>query len=87
MASFQPKIGWKMMRWRENKNYPSVSSLPDASHKIPKKFKNLKNTIMTSFQSKIHRRRARKRENENYCSDPFLPDLWLLFNPKYVGEG
>ena len=37
MASFQPKIGWKMMRRRENKNYPFVSSLPDASHKIPKK--------------------------------------------------
>ena len=43
MASFQAKIGWKMMRQRENKNSPSVSSLPDASHKIPKKQqKNLK---------------------------------------------
>ena len=30
MASFQAKIGWKMMRQGENKNYPSVSSLPDA---------------------------------------------------------
>ena len=29
MASFQAKIGWKMMRQRENKNYRSVSSLPD----------------------------------------------------------
>ena len=37
MASFQAKIGWKMMRQRENKNSPSVSSLPDGSHKIPKK--------------------------------------------------
>ena len=37
MASFQAKIGWKMMRQREKKNYPSVSSLPDSSHKIPKK--------------------------------------------------
>ena len=30
MASFQAKIGWKMMRQRENKNYRSVSSLPAA---------------------------------------------------------
>ena len=36
MASFQAKIGWKMMRQREKKNYPSISSLPDAQHKIPK---------------------------------------------------
>ena len=30
MASFQVKIGWKMKRKRENKNYRSVSFLPDA---------------------------------------------------------
>ena len=30
MASFQAKIGWKMMRKRENKNYPSVPFSPDA---------------------------------------------------------
>ena len=30
MASFQAKIGWKMMRKRENKNYNYVSFLPDA---------------------------------------------------------
>ena len=29
MALFQSKIGWKIMRQRENKNYRSVSSLPD----------------------------------------------------------
>ena len=29
MASFQTKIGWKIMRQRENKNYRSVSSLPE----------------------------------------------------------
>ena len=75
MASIQAKIGWKMMRKRENKNSPSVSSLPDGSHKIPKKKKKkLKNTIMGSFQSKIRRRRVRKTKNKNYCSDPFLPD-------------
>ena len=30
MASFQPKIGWKKLRKRENKNYCSVSFLPNA---------------------------------------------------------
>ena len=29
MASFQAKIGWKRLRMRENKNYRSVSFLPD----------------------------------------------------------
>ena len=46
MASFQAKIGWKMMGKRENKNYHYVSFLPDAkfknSNKIAKKFKKLK---------------------------------------------
>ena len=37
MASFQAKIGWKRLRKRENKNYRSVSFLPDAKQKIPKK--------------------------------------------------
>ena len=49
MASFQAKIGRKMPRTREYKNYRSVSFLPDAKQKIPKKFKN---TIMASFSSK-----------------------------------
>ena len=30
MASFQAKIGWKMLRKRENKNYRFVLFLPDA---------------------------------------------------------
>ena len=30
MDTFQAIIGWKMMRNRENKNYRSVSFLPDA---------------------------------------------------------
>ena len=30
MALFQAKIGWKMLRKRENKNYRSVPFLPDA---------------------------------------------------------
>ena len=30
VASFQAKIGWKRLRKRENKNYPSVPFLPEA---------------------------------------------------------
>ena len=49
MASYQAKIGWKMLRKRKNKIYRFVSFLPDPELKIPenhqKKIKNLKNTI------------------------------------------
>ena len=37
MCSFQAKIGLKKMRKWENKNYHSVSFLPDGVEKIPKK--------------------------------------------------
>ena len=37
MASFQAKIGWKWLRKKENKNYISVTLLPDWLEKIPKK--------------------------------------------------
>ena len=37
MDSFRGKIGWKGQRKRENKNYHSVSFLPDVEEKIPKK--------------------------------------------------
>ena len=36
-ASFQAKIGGKMLRKRENKNYHYVSFLPNGEEKIPKK--------------------------------------------------
>ena len=73
MASFQAKIGWKRPRKRKNKNYRSVPfrSVPtrrviENSKKIAKKFKKLKNTIMTSFQAKIGWKTQRKRENKNF---------------------
>ena len=37
MPSIQAKIGWKMPRKREYKNYCSVSFQPDAKYKIQKK--------------------------------------------------
>ena len=78
MASFQAIIGWKWMSKGENKNYRSVSFLPYASQKIPKKqqknIKKLKNTIMDSFQAKIGWKMPRKREYKKYRSVLFLPD-------------
>ena len=57
MASFEAKIGWKMVRKRENQNYRSVTFLLDGLQKISKKqqknFEKLKNTNMASFQAKI----------------------------------
>ena len=44
MASFQAKVSWKSPRKGENKNFRSISFLPDAKQKIPKKQqKNSKN--------------------------------------------
>ena len=37
MASFQAKIGWKRLRKGENKNYRSITFLPDGLEKTPKK--------------------------------------------------
>ena len=41
MASFQAKIGWKRLRKRKNKIYPSVSFLPDPELKIQKSSKKI----------------------------------------------
>ena len=50
----QAKIGGKMLRKRENKNYHSVSFRPEGEEKIPKKQRKYsKNTITVSFQAKI----------------------------------
>ena len=37
MASFQAEICWNRLRKRANKNYRSVTILPDGLEKIPKK--------------------------------------------------
>ena len=69
MASFRAKIGWKMPRKSENKNYHSIPFLSDAKKKTPKqidkKFKKLKNTVMASFRAKIGWKRPRESENKN----------------------
>ena len=52
MASFQAKIGWKMARKREYKKYRSVSFLPIAKQKIPKKLQN--NSKMKKMPLWVH---------------------------------
>ena len=41
MASFQANIGWRRLRKRKNKIYPSVSFLPDPELKIQKSSKKI----------------------------------------------
>ena len=41
MATFQAKIGWKMLRKRKYKNYHSATFLPDGLKKIPKNSKKI----------------------------------------------
>ena len=57
MSSFQAKIGWKMHRKRENKNYRFVPFLPDCLEKIPKKQKknstNFKIRLWEHFKPKL----------------------------------
>ena len=67
MASFPGKIGWKMLRNRENKNYRAVPTrrVTENSKKMAKKFKN---TILASFQVKIGWKMMTKGENKNYHS-------------------
>ena len=77
MTAFQAKTDWKTLKKRENKNYRSVSFLPDAEEKIKKnskKLNKLKDTVMASFHAKIGWKRPRKRKNKNFLSIPFLPD-------------
>ena len=76
MSLFQAKIGWKMPRKREYKNYRSVPTRREIenSKKIAIKLKKLKYTVMASFQAKIGWKMPRKRKNKNYQSVPFLHD-------------
>ena len=41
MASYKAKIGWRRLRKRENKNYRSVSFLPDCYTKFQKNRKKI----------------------------------------------
>ena len=78
MASFQAKIGWNRLTNKEKKKlsfrFVPTQSVIENSKKIAKKFKKLKNPVMTSFQTKISLKSLTKRENKNYRFGSFLPD-------------
>ena len=44
-ASFHGYIGWKRLRKRENKNYHSVSFLPDGEKKFQKNSKKIQKIV------------------------------------------
>ena len=48
MAAFHGKIGWGRLRKGENKNYRSITFLPNRLEKIPKKFKKHNYGIISS---------------------------------------
>ena len=49
MALFQSKISWKIMRQRENKNYRSLSSLPDTQVGKDRERQEIKNIVSFRF--------------------------------------
>ena len=77
MASFQAKTGWKGLKKWENKKlsfrFVPTWGIRHNSKKIVKKFKKLRNPVMTSFQTKISFKSLSKRENKNYRFVSFLP--------------
>ena len=87
MPLFQAKIGWKMPRKREYKNYRSVPFRSYTTNN--RKFqKNSKNTLkikkhLYGFLSCQNRfEKLRKGENKNYRSVSFLPDAKLKIPKK-----
>ena len=81
MASFQAKIGWKMPRKRGNKNYRSVTFLPDAKLKIPKK--QQKNSKHKNIPLWLHFKpkqdgKCRERENIKFI----VPSRSVIENSK-----
>ena len=65
-------------------HFVSTRRVIENNNKIGKKFKQLKNTIMSSFQAKIGWKMQRKRENKNYRFIPFLPDCVKKIPKKIV---
>ena len=78
-TSFLAKIGWKMMRKRENKNYRSVPFRSYPMHtgkfqKNSKKIKNIKKNHNSVISSQNMLKMLKKRKNKNYHSVSFQLD-------------
>ena len=76
MASFKARIGWKRPRKKENKCCRSVSFLPNAKQKIPKKiakeFKKIKKYHYGSISSH-HRMKEDEKEGKEKLSFRSVP--------------
>ena len=64
MASYKAKIGWRRLRKRENKNYRSVSFLPDCYTKFQKNRKKIQKTKKYHYGIISSRKRLVKAEKE-----------------------
>ena len=64
VASFQAKIGCKSLKKIENKNFCSVSFLPDAKCKIPKKQKKCEKIKKYHYGLISDQNRLEKAEKE-----------------------
>ena len=81
MASFQAKIGWKMLRKREYKKYRSVSFLPDAKSKIQKLKK-----YHYGFCSSQNRSEKDAKERKQKSSLRFVPTRRVIENSKKIAK-
>ena len=73
MVSFQAKVGRKTMRKGENKNYSSVSFLPDANRKLQKNWKKIQKIKKYHYEFISSQNRLEineKERNKNYRSVP-----------------
>ena len=85
MASFQAKIGWKRLRKRENKNYRSVTFLPDGLEEIPKnqqKFKKYHYGIISS-QNRLEQA---EKERKQKLSFRFVPTRPVIENSQKIAK-
>ena len=85
-ASFQAKIGGKMLKKRENKNYHSVSFLPNVEEKIPKKLQ--KNSKIEKYHYGFIPRKNRlenaDKERKQKLSLRFVPSRRARENSKKI---
>ena len=91
MTSFEAEIGCKRLRKRENKNYRSVSFLPDAKQKIPKKqqkIEKIKKYRCGVFSSQNSQGKAKKERKQklSFRSVPFhsVPKRRVIINSKKI---
>ena len=85
MASFQAKIGWNRLRKRENKNYISITFLPDVLEKIPKNSKKIKKYQYGIISSQNRIEKAEK-ERKSKLSFGYVPNRWVRENSKKVAK-